>query len=331
MDTKVTKKRLSEMMQYDWLKILGVIIVCIIVWEFLFTFGGVKLNPGQKFTVFYYPTINTSGALECSTFMNDVAFSYDVYEKDLETIHKDYFSDIMQARSSLHIGDIMIAENYDIESNEAQHKGDKRYNQNVMYWLTDIYNFYSFEDLAKDARDYVDSFKANGVFSDELIESYFRKRMKNDNRFRGEKNIQKGLVLEKERILFLDEQVSAFEWLIQTHSQSGLFAKYTKYQYASVYGDKNNLDEYLELYQNETEKSYGLNAEFLDLNRRENQKSISNMFALIGNTDEELLSKDVVVMVFDYKKSQPDLQYETIVFINSLVETYSDLFSTYQA
>ena len=60
MDAKITKRRLSEMLQYDWVKIIGMIVVAVVVWELIFTVSAVRVKTGQNFKVYYYPT--TTGA-----------------------------------------------------------------------------------------------------------------------------------------------------------------------------------------------------------------------------------------------------------------------------
>ena len=69
MDAKITKKRLSEMLQYDWIKILGVIVAAIIVWELIFTMTAVRVSNGQNFKIYYYPTLSANGATELYDFI----------------------------------------------------------------------------------------------------------------------------------------------------------------------------------------------------------------------------------------------------------------------
>lgn len=330
MDSKITKKRLSEMLQYDWIKIILTIVAAIIVWELIFTTAGVRLTAGQEFKIYYYYTLSSGGADDVSYFIEDkVDFSYDVIKTATENLTSDYASTVLSARLAVAEGDIMFADNvltaYDNESDAdyENKKNDRLYDKSNMYMLVDNYSFYDYETLIIDARNYLDSFKENGEFSDALIESNFAKRMKKDNRFRKKDKYAEGLKQEKERIYRLEKEVCAFEWLIENYKDTELFFKYTKYQYACCY---NGSDTYLDAYKQQTEKSYAINAGFLDKEDiRGDKKSITDIMC-IASGDNVGKATDVAIMVFDFKKEQPDLQYETIVFLNAVIYNYSTIY-----
>ena len=54
MDAKITKLRLSRMLSYDWLKIVGTAVGVIIVWVLIFTMTATRITPAQTFTIANY-------------------------------------------------------------------------------------------------------------------------------------------------------------------------------------------------------------------------------------------------------------------------------------
>ena len=50
MDAKITKQRLRDRLPYDWFKIVAVTLISILVWNIIYTFTGVKLTLGERFT-----------------------------------------------------------------------------------------------------------------------------------------------------------------------------------------------------------------------------------------------------------------------------------------
>ena len=54
MDSKITKKRLSLMLSYDWVKIILTIAGLIVVWAFIFSATSTKITAAQQFSVYNY-------------------------------------------------------------------------------------------------------------------------------------------------------------------------------------------------------------------------------------------------------------------------------------
>ena len=65
MDAKITKLRLSRMLSYDWLKIIGAAAAVIIVWVLIFTMTATRITSAQTFTVHNYLG-NISLTADCS-------------------------------------------------------------------------------------------------------------------------------------------------------------------------------------------------------------------------------------------------------------------------
>ena len=80
MDAKITKQRLSHLLSYDWLKIVGLIAVAILVWSLIFTMTATRITAAQQFTVINYTGNAALTGREFSTtfqkFHRDGVFSY---------------------------------------------------------------------------------------------------------------------------------------------------------------------------------------------------------------------------------------------------------------
>ena len=87
MDSKITKKRLSDMLSYDWVKIILTVAGIILIWSFIFSATSTKITNTQLFTVHSYKGNN----LLDSNFKNSLnkgfkeekIFSYEVIETDV--------------------------------------------------------------------------------------------------------------------------------------------------------------------------------------------------------------------------------------------------------
>lgn len=318
MNTKITKKRLSEMLQYDWIKILLVIVAAIVLWELLFTTTAVRLTEGQFFKVFYYQTLQSDGIDGMYRFMEDVDFSYDVLSKGVENLDEQYGKTILGLRLSVSEGDVIVVDNENKPHSAEDKKDNPLYNENSLYQVVDQYNMYGMEELLADAEGYLAGFKEGAALSDAKIEANFKRRMKKDNRFRKKADYDKGVAEEINRIKALDKEVADFRYLFDNYAADGLFFKYTKFQYTYYSAGNEN---YKEEYEKQEEKFYALNAGYLASRKVDGKKNISDIMSLpeTGKAD------DVGVAVFNFKSKQPDLQYETIVFLNALVREYSNL------
>ena len=54
MDNKFTKKRIQNMLSYDWIKMLIMVLAIVLVWSLAFTIGAPRATAGQVFCFYYY-------------------------------------------------------------------------------------------------------------------------------------------------------------------------------------------------------------------------------------------------------------------------------------
>ena len=118
MDAKITKKRLSYLLSYDWIKIVLTIVAAIIVWSLVFTMTATRITNTQRFVVVNYQGVYYGSK---STEMMD-RFSHEVLEAEaLDNMRggNDMFSQIFMANMEVGDGDIILAADYPV-SREAQ-------------------------------------------------------------------------------------------------------------------------------------------------------------------------------------------------------------------
>lgn len=326
MDAKITKRRLSEMLQYDWVKIIGMIVVAVVVWELIFTVSAVRVKTGQNFKVYYYPT--TTGASGLYEFNDSKKpLSYDVLEFSIETLTDDYADTVLSTRLSIGEGDLIVIDN-EITYPEDHGEGTENYElyaRSNLYDAVDTYSIAPLDTLNENAKAYLARFMANGEYKEggellpDKVEENFNARMKGDNRFRKEENRAEGVVWETERLEDLRAAVKDFSYLLE--NEENLFLTYTKYQSTA----HNNPSEDMQAaYEKQTAHPYAINAQYLAENKG-NKPPVTDVIS--SRYSEEVMGTAVgaAVAVFDFTADQPDLQYETIVFLVALVRQYSTL------
>lgn len=317
MDNKITKRRLSDMLSYDWIFILVVVVIACVAWSLIYTMAGVRLSVGQTFNIQYYYSVNASKSKQLTSDLTDRnVFSYDVIGGvHAEAVDEQYGAQILSARASTHEGDVMIIDN-EPKTQEVTLDGVKTEVtfSNFMAFV-DGYPMYDMEQLLNDAEAYLAQFYTGDALDDAKIEAHFDERMKGDNRYRKEDARREGVIAEIARISALETEVAAFRSLFEQHKD--LFVSYSRYTYRYYLGEAKKEEI-------QAPKYYGINLGYLAGYRGE-KESVSSMFWLSGDTEETASAEHVVLTVYNYLQYQPDLQFEAISFINYLVRTYSTL------
>ncbi len=254
MDAKITKKRLSSMLSYDWIKIIAIVVAICFVWTLVFTMTATPITVTQKFYVYNYLG-NRSFASENSRF-NDLyksafengVFSYEVLETAQEDLGKEYGT-ILEARFSVGEGDLMFVahaknedDSYKDETTQetAYYKYTETFARSRRYYMYELEGENSyFAQLEAYLSKYFFSTTANGVVSDwengdlneEIARKDFRKRVKKDKRFKtkaqllqGEKDDCKRLNDYRDALVefygYLDRGLVRFEKVAITDSQN---------------------------------------------------------------------------------------------------------------
>lgn len=324
MDNKITKKRLSDFLSYEWIAVIAVAIACIIVWELIFTMTGVRLTTGQEFKFYYDQTIYADSSNKMYDVMtkdaetNKSIFSYDVLKISHETLMKEY--NVLYDRLSVQEGDVIVTDCVA----PAEDAEDKSVRAKT---IIDGQPVYDFDTLLSDAESYLAKLLKDGldvtttdvcVFENldgEKIEKLFLDRMKRDNRFRTEEAKTDGIKLEKERIQTLCDEVRKFRILLSQGEE--YFFMYSRYEQVLLSELSSESAEYYQKNKDQSPKKYGLRVEALT-----GGIDPSELFKLQDSDN----AKDVVVLVFNFLKYQPHLQFECISFLNAIVSECSNLY-----
>ena len=219
MDAKITKQRLSRLLSYDWIKIIGIAVGIIIVWSLIFTMTATRITPAQQFTVFnHYANVSFDYSSFYDTYDTTIernVFSYEILETDvidLATSGDDWYT-LCDTRFATGQGDLMFIPNIP-DADTAITTTDDAGETTTTYTLTypeSFLNRYvtfiiSWDEYLEDGKAYLISYYgedyANGELNKAKAERDFRSRIKKnkDKRFKREAQIEKGIEEEYERL-----------------------------------------------------------------------------------------------------------------------------------
>lgn len=335
MDNKITKTRLNDYFSYEWIVVAVMVIVVCFAWEIFYGIASVKPTKGQEFKYYYDLNLYYPNAGSLHTLLDEKgAFSYDVLVADHESIQEKY--ETLKIRLSDAEGDIIFTDSTLFD--ELLPDGSAKMKKARARDIIDTCPVYTLDQLLDDAREYLKGFLKEGVLEGEeldyanfeqnfdlqKIENNFNVRLANDNRFRSEENKNIGRRLEKERIQKLVKDVSDFKYFLD-YAPATSFYNYTKYEELYfTYKDLGHhwsyyIDMYKPLYEAEVKvrsnARYGINIASLTGGRK-----TTTYFKIGTNTNSE----NVVMMAFNFKELQPDLQFETISFMATILREFSN-------
>lgn len=315
MDNKLTKTRLSNFLAYEWILTIVVAVAVIFLWELIYTVAGVRLTVGQSFKFYFDENIDGSSSL-VTMIEDDSTFSYDIREVGSESLTSSY--NVLSVRLSADEGDVIFTDTV------ANDDGTTRARS-----LVDDYSVYNYERLLSDAEEYLKSFLKSGESDIAVYDNLDEGKIESAYNERTKKRVYKTYIKagkmsfadEKERIKKLCNDVADFKKLL-SNTTEGLFMRYTKYEQSLSTAEdkeKSKYEQYLEKEKNEGRENaiYAINLGALTGGNKDITEYVKNK----DSSD----AKNVCMLVFDFKSKQPDLQYETISFINTIVRECSDL------
>lgn len=335
MDAKITKKRLSRMLSYDWLKIIGVAAALIFVWVLVFTTTATRITPAQQFTAMnYVGNVTWTGTNKFHTLynkaFNDGVFSYEVIETTVNdlTVAKDYVATLLDTRLATDEGDIMfIADANDPSTETKDAEGNTQYDSYLEGFLRKYrYQLFSLDPESdksyfKQMEKYLDQYygevggwKNPDNVDEKKIERDFRARIKGDKRYKTEKSRVQGV---KDDIARIQKYRDALEKFYQFVEEG--YITFTK----TSYGEGENAFEGI----------YSINIcpETL-ADGKPNETVGGTLYDYVGYrenyTDEDsgktgtvLTAKNMNVVFFDLDGVEEGFQYESLLFVNYLLET----------
>lgn len=335
MDAKITKQRLSRMLSYDWLKIIGVAAAVIFVWVLVFTMSATRITPAQQFTVMnYVGNITWSGTNKFSGLyngaFNDGIFSYEVIElttNDL-TISDEYASVLLESRVTTDEGDIMfVADIPDEASAYKDENGATKYGNTYVEAFLARYRYYVFsldmeseKSYFKQMEKYLDQYygakdgwKNPDNIDEKKIEEDFRARIKGDKRYKTEKSRIQGVQDDVKRIQKYRDALEKFYEYVEKG-----YVTFTK----TSYGEGETAFEGI----------YSINICPETLADGSVNEVATTMYDYVGYResyiDEEtgkegwvMSAKNMNVSFFDLEGVEEGFQYESLLFVNHLLDT----------
>lgn len=327
MDSRITKKRLSDFLSYEWIVTIVFCVVAVLVWELIYSVSAVRLTVGQSYKIYFDTNYdyNTYGVLY-EELKDKEALSYDVLKIGSEKIMKD--TDLLATKLVVYDGDLLFTDDIVPEDEDGVVLAKYRVDSTEVYDL---------EELKNDSLKYLQSFLYDGYSTQSLleldynnldpvkIEKAFYKRMKKDNRFRSASQKALGLEQELERIKRLCEDTADFCELL---TYEDLFFRYTKYE-QSKDADDYKAVTYKKLYDEEVEAGrvnckYGFRIDNLKNYYQSGKKDTTEFFQII-NQENKLTSEHSILMVFNFVYKQPELQFESIRVINTIVRACTNI------
>ncbi len=342
MDNKITKKRFSDLFSYEWIFAIIVCLISIFVWELVYTVTAVQLTPGQKFHFYFDETVDGKSTPILQTLEGDT-LSYDILSLSAEQLKSDF--NVLSARLAIQEGDILITDNKqnytEVQEGSNQVKKPKEIRVKKM---VDEYGLYSLEQMLIDGQNYLkDNFLVDGAditafntFNEdnidlEKVEKVFKSRMKNDNRFRKQSEIENGVELELKRIKLLYKNLVDFNKVLALKDEvPSLFTIYTKGEQSLEFAtDDATIKRWQSVVDNEKKlgrenQIYAINIGALASSNYFNNKTKVNpskFFTLAGSDSAE----NVCITAFNFTSYQPHLQFETIPFINAFIRACSTI------
>ena len=331
MDAKITKIRISRMLSYDWLKIVLASVVAIIVWSLVFTTSATRITPAQQFSVFNYVGNTSFVATDFNTLYSkafqEKVFSYEVLEltqNDLAA-NKEYAGTLMEARTAVEEGDVIFVA--DIDNPDTAQKDENGeiigYERTYVESLLWGYRAYFYElnpekegSFFYEMEEYLDSFYTEGweqenSLNTEKVKTEFRNRVKKDKRFKTEAQLLQG---EKDDITRIEKYRDAlaqfYAWL-----EAGVVSFTTttltdgEYTVEGMYtinlcpdeSKTGGLKKYVAYYEEKVDPANPETGEE-------------------GKKHYVATAKNMNVGIFDFKGVEEGFQYESLVFVNYLIE-----------
>ena len=325
------------MLSYDWIVIILVCVAVIIAWEAVYAITSVKPSYGQKFYLLYDEYVDTeyNESLLGVTYEKN-AFSYDVLTISMEGMSQGIDNEL-SIRYQTHNADVLVVSCAERESSD----GSKFRRANS---VVENMNVWSYEKAVCDGDKYltpllkqggapISGYNVERAYSVEdldnnKIDELFLSRMKKDNRYRKQEEKEQGKLQERQRIYKICEEVAFAKKLLRDFADKGIFNEYTRFEQQleqAIFIKNEALQESykasleaeqqqnLRLYGKER-LSYGIRVDKLEYGI---EYRSSQFFTVNGKASE------IVMMAFDMSSVQPDLQFESLSFMNTVVRMCS--------
>ncbi len=320
MDAKITKKRLSHMLSYDWLKIIGACVVAIIVWTLVFTTSATRITPAQQFSVFSYKGNNMLGTKFHESYnraFESGVFSHEVLElttNDLTTAN-EYMQTVLEARLTTDEGDVIFV----ADAPDADTKYEENGEIKELTYLESFVGSWYYRLMRLDGEDgyfakmetYLNAYYNGdyevGELNKQLVESSFRARIKenNDKRYKTDEQINAGIEGEYDRF----EKYRTALINFYSYVEKG-YVTFTDVTLQNANGEA-------------VTRTYGIN-----LCPTESMEGLKDIVSYVeqvtdenGTTKTNITARNMNVCLFNLNVEE-GFQYEGLLYVNYIIESY---------
>ena len=299
MDARITKQRLGNMLSYDWLKIVGVIIAAVVFFAIFFTMIGTRATVGQQFYVYAYNGLSTGGEFVKlgDTLKSRKIFGYDILDTGCESFKTSrlYGDAVFYARRAADQGRVIFID--DIRTEDEEGNVHSNLLQFMDYAGEEKESFRYFLDpevFLNDCETYLVNFfgeELSGELNQDKAREAFMARNGKDKRFRTAAKKEAGVLSEVERLKKLRD-----DYLCVSDAMGTALSYVT--------------------YESEV-KTHTIAFSMASLN-------LTSLVYYTAETEEgeAQTNHDVALCVFDNGNREGDLKYETVNFLAYLVRTY---------
>ena len=339
MDAKITKLRLSRMLSYDWLKIVGTAVGVIIVWVLIFTMTATRITPAQTFTVANYLGNNALSTNFNKSISN--AFSGDVFTGevieftsiDLPTAG-DVAGQLLEARVTTDEGDVMFVSQqpnpdtaYTVQTTDenGQTVEETKYGHTYLEtflagyrWNVHNLDLDNENSFFRQMERYLNEYYTNGYtdansLDEKKVEDAFRARIKStkDKRYKTEETIQKGIDEAIDRMQKYQKALVAFYGYLD----EGLVSL-TKTNYVLMDGEQYDFEGVYSINLCPDTERMGKLADIVGY-------SVTH----ITEDGEETYvnsAKDMNICLFNLNGEEEEFRYEALLYVVHLIEQVKD-------
>ena len=340
MDVKITKKRFSNLIAYDLVKIIIVIGAAIAVWVLLFTTCATRATVGEQFYFVIFDDVRYKESYPydlIAKLKDENKLSYDVLESNVSTVTSagNYNALYMLSlKATTKEGDVMIFNGNRVTAKKEDGTDKKDDSGVVETKINDsaqsiVNNSYitPFDEYLTSAKEYLDKFLTNGEVDEKAVEDYFLTvRIKQAGNYkktyRTEEQKAQGVKNEIERIKTLQKTYLTVVRAIEKAAAEGVDLYW--------YCDFNPSEDY-----KKEHVPYGIDLYKLNQKVSETENSDKEKLSDIwyyweytqnenGETEPVRRTDGLVLSVFNFGKDQPDLNYESLAVIEDAIKTFSD-------
>lgn len=341
MDIKITKGRFSNLLSYDFIKIILAIVAAVMVWVLLFTTCATRATVGEQFYFVTFGEIYSKDSDFAGRMLSDLKeknkLSYDVL--DLNAVNVTAAGNysalyMLSLKAATKEGDVMLfnGNKTTVLTSDGKPETDedgnekKKINDEAQAIVNNGY-IVNFSEYLDSAGDYLDKFTVNGKIDEKTVEKYFLEvRMKEASNyrktFRTAEQKKEGVKLETERLKTLSETYESVKSFLKTAEEDGADVMwYADYNVGETYGKQH--------------VPYGIDLDKMNkygLSKNPGAKKLSEYFWYYenvkseetGETTVQNFSEGLVLSVFNYGNDQYDLQFESLAVIERIIRTFTE-------